>query len=722
MIMDVTWWNIVVTACLGLPPMILAIMTIKKSIKRKKTIKILPQFSSICLGRTNEKKYIIERIVDGKSIFVCGSAGIGKTTVIGHSILECEKDLDKLYDKILYHRFSGNPSFEYACSNLAQQIDNSGSKGLSTLLSESKYLIWLDDCEQTDCLEELLRISYNPVFIISSRKKEQEKYLLSINGGIKSSLIITRLSDRVVENLLYGHICNKWFIAKKYRIINKEIVKLTNGIPLVISFIKNDKLYLKDPEYFCRILKDNYLKKEMVPPFLSERNELYSIDLLIKMAIGIDIDYQIDKISLESQKVLGFLGCISYDDFPYVNIEGMFDVFSKKVVQELLKTNLIVLHNNAIKIRHPYIHQVLRDNFDALLSKDYKIIYDFLNLVQGFFEISGNNSLELSHCLFSFKNHILSVIKIIQTNKLIANSENETSFLVALVLLAKFGFYTEANDIAKSYKLQYNGMQGKEFLHYVFIRSYEGLENFDECIACITEHGETVSESNYDEMFTAFHNLLYIYLKTNQYDKVKDKLKDIVAYIEQHNIDINKYKKDILSIKSMATELMYHCYENDNMEDFIHEQTILIENLREVFDCDDYEVIYAELILAFSLARMGYHRDAIDIFTSIFKALNNRYSFRDPLAIEVARKIAHFYFEEHNYSQTREILQCIFPYAVMTWGNEHIITKRLRDDHMRNEEKLRENSFDESEVMFQISLRPHKEDFIGKVKRLLKWI
>ncbi|MBO7287830.1 MAG: hypothetical protein J6U85_06330 [Bacteroidales bacterium] len=56
--MEVTWWNIVVTACLGLPPMILAIMTIKKSIKRKKTIKILPQFSSICLGRTNEKNIL----------------------------------------------------------------------------------------------------------------------------------------------------------------------------------------------------------------------------------------------------------------------------------------------------------------------------------------------------------------------------------------------------------------------------------------------------------------------------------------------------------------------------------------------------------------------------------------------------------------------------------------------------------------------------------------
>ena len=172
----------------------------------------------------------------------------------------------------------------------------------------------------------------------------------------------------------------------------------------------------------------------------------------------------------------------------------------------------------------------------------------------------------------------------------------------------------------------------------------------------------------------------------------------------------------------MTTELIYHCYESNNREDFIHEQTILIENLKEVFDCDDYEVIDAELILAFSLARMGYHRDSIAKFTSILKALNNRYSFRDPLAIEVARKIALFYFEEHYYSQTREILQCIFPYAVMTWGNEHIITKRLRADNMRNEEKLRENSFDDSEVMFQISLRPHKENLISKVKRLLKLI
>ncbi len=39
-----------------------------------------------------KKKYILEQILSSKSIFVCGSAGIGKTTVIGHSILEGEKD------------------------------------------------------------------------------------------------------------------------------------------------------------------------------------------------------------------------------------------------------------------------------------------------------------------------------------------------------------------------------------------------------------------------------------------------------------------------------------------------------------------------------------------------------------------------------------------------------------------------------------------------------
>lgn len=89
--MNAWWWEIIISTCLGLPTMILTIISIKKSIRRKNLIKILPKFSSVCLGRTKEKKYIIKQILSGKSIFVCGSAGIGKTTVIGHSILEGEK-------------------------------------------------------------------------------------------------------------------------------------------------------------------------------------------------------------------------------------------------------------------------------------------------------------------------------------------------------------------------------------------------------------------------------------------------------------------------------------------------------------------------------------------------------------------------------------------------------------------------------------------------------
>ncbi len=417
------------------------------------------------------------------------------------------KRLKKIYDKILYHRFSGNPSFEHTCSDWAQQIDYSGSENLKRLLSEGKYLIWLDDCEQTNCLEELLRISYNPIFILSSRKKEQENFLLSIDGSANTSLLIPKLSDNDAENLLFSHLGGRWFMTQKQRLINKEIIRLTNGIPLAISFIKNNKRYKKDLENFCKILKEKEYKEKVINPFLNERDELYSIDSLIKMAIGLDVNYQIDNISIKTQKALGFLGCISYDDFPCVYIEGIFDIFDKKVIQELTKANLIDVH--------------------------------------GVFQVGDKNSLEPNRDLFSFRNHLLCVVKHILKYNLIANSENEKSFLVGLVLLAKFGFYEEAIEIVQSYKLQDEEIGMRSILHYVYIRASEGLEKLDECIASITKYKSSVPEGEHDEMLVAFHNSLYVYLKAHQFDKAKNKLENFTTYIEKYRIEVNdeRYKK-----------------------------------------------------------------------------------------------------------------------------------------------------------------------------------
>ncbi len=165
---------------------------------------------------------------------------------------------------------------------------------------------------------------------MSSRKKEQENFLLSIDGSANTSLLIPKLSDNDVENLLFSHLGGRWFMTQKQRLINKEIIRLTNGIPLAISFIRNDKRYKKDPENFCKILKEKEYKEKVINPFLNERDELYSIDSLIKMAIGLDVNYQIDNISLKTQKALGFLGCISYDDFPCVYIEVFLIFLTKK--------------------------------------------------------------------------------------------------------------------------------------------------------------------------------------------------------------------------------------------------------------------------------------------------------------------------------------------------------------------------------------------------------
>ncbi len=56
----------------------------------------------------------------------------------------------------------------------------------------------------------------------------------------------------------------------------------------------------------------------------------------------------------------------------------------------------------------------------------------------------------------------------------------------------------------------------------------------------------------------------------------------------------------------------------------------------------------------------------------------------------------------------------------MIWGNEHIITRRLREDNEKNNEKLKECGFDESQVLFKISLCHHDKRWINNVKRLFK--
>lgn len=106
------------------------------------------------------------------------------------------------------------------------------------------------------------------------------------------------------------------------------------------------------------------------------------------------------------------------------------------------------------------------------------------------------------------------------------------------------------------------------------------------------------------------------------------------------------------------------------------------------------------------------------IFKNIFDSLNRRYSFKDPQAIEVARKISQFYFREKNYYQSNAILQCILPLAVKVWGNEHIITKRLREDYDKNNEKIKVYKDDNSKVLFNISLLPHNKSLIYKAKQL----
>ena len=697
---------------LGLPAMIVSLIALKKYIfkKKNKMTMNLPRLSYECIGREEEKKEIKNRIINCKSIFIYGAGGIGKTTVIGYSIQEAQKDLSKIYDGVLYHKFSKDDSFEYACDNLSHQIDDSGLNGFAKLLNKGKYLIWLDGCENTNCLHDLLCISNNPVFVFASREKEQGKSLFRYIGD-DNMIQITTLPLNDGEHLLYGKIRLRKHIDKKYRKINKQIAEQTNGHPYLILLTKENPLYKKNPEVYYQKLKTEGLN------VISEEHKCMD---LLKSAIGLDVDAQSERLSLEAQKALGFLGCMSEDGFP--DLDDFFVVLNKKVKHELLKTHLIEIHDKKIEYKHPLVHTVILENANRLLDGNFAPLYDFIEKLVAVYNMGGSkyNTVSLSSELFLFKYHLRDAIKYLITNHLIFNSKEEHLLCWGLVLLADFGFFEDILLLEKEFTPIYNISECSTVYVFATVKAYIGLENYENCITCAAQYESTISVENHSGMLTAFNNSMYVHFHFKKYIEAINIFQEFTYYIETNNLKFDeKYQKQILTITELAFEVIYWSNRIDDMKDFIDNQIELINTMGAVFDKDDYEIIDAKLILAFSLEKLDYHGDALNLLADIFNSINNRYSFKDPHAIGIIQDIGRFFHSRANYNQANEFYKEILPYSERVFGNRHIITERIRADYEKNKAKMETGGIDESKVLIHISQRSSEKNLHTFVKNLI---
>lgn len=705
----------IVSALVGLPTSILALIKLIKFVhkRKEKTPMYLPSFSSECVGRDNEKAIIKEHILSSRSVFVYGTRGIGKTTVIGHSILEAKDELNKrkLYKKVLYHNFSGDSSYEYAYGRLSHLIDKSGLKNLEELLSEDDYLIWLDECEKTDCLNRLLGLSSRPAFIVASRDKEQERIVSASVGGDDIALMINTLQYRDAEGLLSRRFGWKLFVGNKHHAVNHEIVKLVNGHPLLLYLIKNDSLFKKDPEAFYKKYKDDINQFKIRYPGRYEEEVCKDF---VKSAFGLVLDKQVEVLSSESEKALGFLGCISEDELPIIN--ELFDgLFSKKVINELLKTKLIEVYGDSIKFKHSLVHEVLRENAGRLLGNDYTPLFNFIQMLS-VLDMTGRDEgdSKISIAIFVFKHHLLDAMEYAAQNHLISNPDDELYFCYGLFILADYGYYEHVLSLMERFTPNYDFSGCYPFYSLAQIISYDGLGDYEKSINCAEEAEEyyvaSAQEGKYEDVLTAFHNSLFIYLSFKKYGEALEKCKKISDYIVNQGIgDTNEYNNGLLAIISYIREVKWHYCSNEELKAFISEQIDLIRKMEDVPGFDQFDIIDAKLILAFSFAKLGNHNYAIQIYIDIINSLRRKYSFVYPLSIVTINKIAQFYYQEGDYNQANEIFRELLPFSEKVFGNGHSITEKLRFDYENNKEKMEKDGVDDSKVQFSISLNQHKK-------------
>ena len=231
-----------------------AIIAIKQLRDKKEFISFLPRkFSRICIGRSEEINTIRKRIIKYKSVFIYGTGGIGKSTIVYHAITGAKKEISENYERVLYYDFSSNPNTDYAINELCKQLENPEFKEFKYLINEKKYLIWLDSCERSKRINDIIKLSDKPVFIICSRNKEQVREIESFEDTL--IIRISRLSYQYAIRLLSNKLYFWKRIPKNTKEYNKKIVEFVGCHPLILSIIKNNSVYKNNPKEFYALLK-----------------------------------------------------------------------------------------------------------------------------------------------------------------------------------------------------------------------------------------------------------------------------------------------------------------------------------------------------------------------------------------------------------------------------------------------------------------------------------
>ncbi len=688
-------WVGLLTIIIGIPSAIVCIKQIKSWKRASVFVTNSPgDVSKICIGRSSEIKKVRNRILNEKPVFIYGSAGIGKTTLVNSAINGIKEKLCKKYDRVLCYDFAKNPDIEQAENALCDQIPNKGTNGFHALISEKKYIIRLEGCENAsiETLNEIISASDSPVFILCSRSIEQSKVLQTIDDSDDLTVSLSTLNPKSALKLLLGFWGYWKPFKKKNKKISEAIVNFVACHPFSVYNIKINRLYKKNPLDFYNLLKEKGLDSTVDDkhPFIFKQK--YNMQMLLKLNFGLEIVDSSEYLSVNSKKALGFLGYLSDDFFPY----EISDLFDKNVIKEIRKTNLFIIKKakgvKYIKAKHSLVTEILFDNSNSLLQGDYSQVISFLYIIIAHSIVSNKN---YSGDLFNFarldyfylKNHLFYCAKKLITNKNVhidgdkEEQQNQyISIVYTLLLLSTYGMYNDVIELAEEFYNKFHELCPDDILNELnqaLFSTYEGFEMYDKAIEC----QDKLISSNIDDInviLTGKSNIIEEIINLKRYSDATKAISELKELIEKSrdSIDHLTLIKYELDIRFFEQKIKWYHDPDIIMIDFIQDQTNLIADSLKIFPKDDFFIIKSLVYLVFAYIKI--QNDAAKKVFAILQGCLEKWK-NSPGYFFIHNQIADFFFDEKHYDQALLALSSIYNRAIIIFGNEHYITNRIRE-------------------------------------------
>lgn len=646
-----------------------------------------------CIGRSSDIKKVRKKILKGEHLFIYGSAGIGKTTLVNSAIEGNRKKLCHKYDRVLFYDFSKNPDKEFAMNELCKLIPDRGTKDFMSLVNEKKYIIRLEGCENAtnECLEDIINVSDNPTFILCSRTREQVHVLEKIDDSDDLVISLSTLKPRKALELLIGKFAFWNPFNRASRSINESIVRFVGCHPFCVYNIKINRLYKKNPYDFYMLLKDKGLDNTIdeKQPILFKQE--HNMEVLLKMNFGLIITDQSEFFSSKTKTALGFLGFLADDAFPY---DFEHELFDESVIKEISEIGLFTIGTkfniNLIQPNHSLVNKALYDNRSAFLENDYSSIFHFLALI-GYhsMEVTDNYSSDMfnSACLtfYWIKNHLLCCVNnLISDNDIQLDDEtkdhvNIVAICRILYLLSTYGMYNEVLNLIG--KLEVRGIPITipilKQLYAARYSCYDGLKDYDKCIELMTNLLLIIKEPI--SVLSYSCNIVEAYIYSKRFMEAGEKIQQVKEYRDKIQ---NKYCQEVsfleqcLEIRSLEQLILWNL-DDCNLTTFVENQSKLVKDLLEKYNyqIDDFIVIKALLLLIFAYYKKNDNR-AKPFFEVLEQSLERWEN--SPGYYFVFDKIGDFFSGEKQFDKAVTAYNHAFIRSVNIFGNEHVITNQLR--------------------------------------------